>query len=238
MSSVVEQAFTELAPSYVDTMDHELKEYWGVGYREFVSRLVASASIRPGEMVLDIATGTAIIPLEIIGKTNSWDPVVGLDITPAMLRQGHKYIQEKGKPFLITLVCASAMEMPFKEGAFNVAVCGLGTHHMEVPRMLSEVKRVLAKGGRLVITDVGASAFWRSQAGKLFLKLLLLRYGLLQGSARAEAEIEAFKNVRTADEWRDLLAEYGFVEIRVTEHRARRPWYPCALTLTAELGTQ
>lgn len=238
MSSVVEQAFNKPTSSYVDSVDHELNQYWNEGYKEFVSKLVASASIRPGEMVLDVVTGTAVIPLEITGKTKSWDPIWGLEITPAMLKTGHKYIREKGKPFLITLVCASAIHMPFKDGSLNVAVCGLGTQHLEVPRMLSEVKRVLAKGGRLVITDIGASTFWRSRIGNLLLKLLLIRYGLLQGSSRAEAEVEAFKNMRSADEWCNLLTEFGFVEIKVTEHRARHPWYPCAFTLTAELGNQ
>lgn len=238
MSSVVEQAFSEPTSSYVDSVDHELKQYWNAGYKEFVSRLVASASIRPGEMVLDVATGTAVIPLEITGKTRGWDPIWGLEITPAMLKKGHKYIQEKGKPFLITLVCASAIDMPFKDGALNVAVCGLGTQHLEVPRMLSEVKRVLAEGGRLVITDIGASAFWRSRAGNLVLKLLLLHYGFFHGGSSANAETGPSQNIRTADEWCNLLTEFGFVEIKVTEHRARRPWYPCALTLTAELRSQ
>ena len=238
MSSVVEQTFSEPTSSYVDSADHELKKYWNAGYKEFVSKLIASASIRPGEMVLDVVTGTAVIPLEISGKTRSWDPIWGLEITPAMLKRGHKYIREKGRPFLITLVCATAVNMPFKDGALNVAVCGLGAQHLEVPRMLSEVKRVLAEGGRLVVTDIGASAFWRSRFGNLLLKLLLIRYGLLQGISHAEAGVEVFRHGRTAEEWRDLLTEFGFVEIKVTEHRARRPWYPCAFTLTAELGSQ
>ncbi len=238
MSSLVESAFSKPAPSFVGNSDHELKQYWGAGFREFVSRLVASASIRPGEMVLDIATGTAIIPLEISGKTNHWDPLEGINISPAMLKQGHQYLKEKGNPFLINLVCASTLSMPFKDGAFNVAVCGLGNHHMEVPRMLSEVKRVLAEGGRLVITDVGASAFWRSRLGSILLKLLLIRYGLLKGSSQSGKESEAFQNMLTAEEWCKLLREHGFVEIEVTEQQARRPWSPNTLTMTAELGRQ
>ncbi len=234
---VVTEAFTRLAPDYTETMDIELNQFWGIGYQEFVSCLVDSASLRPGERVLDIATGTAAIPIEISRKVKNHAPVVGLDLTPAMLRHGREGLVKAGGVPAIHLVCASGLAMPFRAGAFDVLLCGLGTHHMDVPQLLAEAGRVLAKGGRLVITDVGASRFWRSLWGRLLLRVLLFRYGLLEGSARARAEVEAFHNVRTADEWRELLGRYGFRRIEVNELQARRPWYPCALRMKAELGT-
>jgi hypothetical protein len=80
---------------------------------------------------------------------------------------------------------------------------------------------------------VGATPFWRSLWGSLVLRLLLMQYGWLQGSARARAEIEAFQNVRTADEWRALLHHHGFSQVHIQEIPARRPYYPCGLTMTA-----
>ena len=233
---IITEAFTELAPEYHRTMDQELRQFWGIGYHDFVGLMVEAASIKPTERVLDIATGTAVIPREIQKRLPLLQPIVGLDITPAMLHQARQELNSKAKPLAIHLVCASAMTMPFKAGAFDVLVCGLGTHHMDVPRLLLEAKRVLAATGRLVITDVGASPFWRSFFGKLVLKFLLLRYGLLQGSARAKAELEAFHNVRTAQEWHKLLADSGFQRIEIDQVPPSRPWYPCGLTLKAELS--
>lgn len=99
--------------------------------------------------------------------------------------------------------------------------------------MLAETRRVLKPGGRFLMADVGASAFWRTLCGSVLLRMLLIRYGLAHRSARARAEVEAFPNVRTAGEWRALLAELGFAQIEVREFRARRPWYPSALTIQA-----
>lgn len=234
---VVTEAFTELAPQYRETMDKELLQYWGISYQGFVNRLVRFASVRPGETVLDLATGSAMIPIEIKSRSNVLKPVIGLDITPAMLTAGHKFLVDEGLSTSIWLVCASAMEIPFANDMFDVVLCGLGTHHMEVPRMLGEVRRILKSNGRLVIADVGATSFWRSGVGNLLLRILLLRYGYITGSARAQAEIEAFSNVRTANEWQTLLANLGFSHIHINQFEARRPWYPCALMLKAIPGS-
>jgi ubiquinone/menaquinone biosynthesis C-methylase UbiE len=125
------------------------------------------------------------------------------------------------------------MEIPFPDGCFDVVLCGLGTHHMHVPHMLAEVRRVLKSNGRMLMIDVGASAFWRSFLGAVVLRVLMLRYGLSRSDARAQAEMEAFRNVRTADEWKAVLSKSGFSRIEVAESRAVRPWYPSALTLSA-----
>ncbi len=233
-NDLVTQAFTELAPDYRQSIDGELRQYWGVGYDQFVREIVRAASLKPGERVLDIATGSARIPQAIREQNNGSQRVVGLDITPAMLAQGREALGTGNGHVGIRLVCASGMQMPFGDGAFDVAICGLGTHHMRVPQLLTEIHRILVHGGRVVLADVGATPFWRWPSGKLLLRLLLLQYGWLQGSARARAEIEAFQNVRTADEWRILLHESGFRQVHIREIPPRRPWYPCGLMLTAQ----
>ena len=102
-------------------------------------------------------------------------------------------------------------------------------------QLLFEVRRVLKPNGRTVMIDVGASAFWRSFLGAIVLRVLLVRYGLSRRDARARAEVEAFRNVRTATEWKTLLSELGFSRIEVAESRALRPWYPSAMTMSAVL---
>lgn len=233
---IVVEAFHQLAPRYEETVDRELREFWGMSYTQFVESLVTLASVQGGEQVLDLATGTAAIPLSLVHRLGQGGQVVGLDITPAMLERGRESIEASNSWSPISLVCGSAMELPFPDGSFEVVLCGLGTHHMHVPQMLSEVRRVLRTNGRMVMIDVGASAFWRSFLGSVVLRVLLARYGLSRRDARAQAEMEAFRNVRTADEWKALLSKLGFSRIEVAESRALRPWYPSALTMRALLG--
>jgi ubiquinone/menaquinone biosynthesis C-methylase UbiE len=231
---IIVEAFTELAPRYQQTMDQELRRFLGLGYEEFARRLIETVSINEADVVLDVATGTAFIPRKLAEKARASNRIVGLDITLAMLEHGREMIETAGSYPGIQLVCASAMAMPFVGGIFNVVICGFGTHHMDVPQMISEVNRVLKTGGSLVIADVGANAFWRSFCGMALLRILLVIYRLRYlGSVRAQAEGEAFPNVRTAAEWRTMLSAFGFVDIDIVEFRARHRWYPCALLIKA-----
>lgn len=231
--TLITEAFTELAPSYGDTIDEELSKFWGISYRAFIDAMLEVAKVNPEERVLDIATGAAEIPLHLMDTLPGARPIFGLDITPAMLNAGRQDIRQRNHTGQIELVCASAMAMPFNSHSFDVAICALGTHHMNVPQMLAEVHRVLAIGGRMVISDVGATPFWRSAPGKLLLQLLMLHYGLSSQSARSKAEIQAFKNVRTGEEWAQLLTLFGFQHIKINSIKPRYPWYPAGLMLQA-----
>jgi len=233
---VVVEAFTELAPSYEQTIDRELNQFWGLSYQSFVERLIKSADIKPGDKVLDVATGTAVIPLYIADQVGTKGKVVGLDITLAMLDQGKEKLASHYPDNGISLVCASAMTMPYVDNFFDVVICCLGMHHMDARTLLSEISRVLKPGGRLVMADVGATAFWRSAVGVLLLRILMYGYGISQNSTRAQAEIDAFPNVRTMDEWCSLLTEMDFYNVYSVEVRARRPWYPNGLLMKAFAG--
>ena len=220
------QAFTELAPDYELSMHQELKQYWGLNYLDFIHELVTFADIQPGERVLDIATGTARIPRRLVENAARPAQVIGLDITFAMLAEGKARIREDAGNQNIRLVCGSALDLPFSNGSLDVILCGLGTHHIPVPRLISEMRRVLTPGGKLVLADVCASRFWRSRPGLLLIHFMAQRYRAANQNARTEAELEAFPNVRTVDEWLEILQVNNFTRIDIKEIKSRLPWYP------------
>ena len=148
--NIVLQAFTELAPHYEETVDGEVREFCGLGYREFVRHLAASVPVTDGQLILDVASGTAISSVEIARRIGMGCQVVGLDITPAMMAYGTENIAAEGLGSRIHQVCGSGIQIPLSADNFDVVMCGLGTHHMDVPRLLAEIKRVLKDGGRLV----------------------------------------------------------------------------------------
>ena len=145
-------AFSELAPDYERTMNRELEQYLGVGYQAFVEGLLDRAAVGPDDWVLDVATGTALIPrrLAVSRDGHGSGRAVGVDITPAMLNGGNRAIRAGNLSATAFLVGGSGMELPFAPQVFDVAVCAFGTHHMDAPRLLRETRRVLRPGGRLV----------------------------------------------------------------------------------------
>lgn len=233
-SDVVIEAFTELAPRYEKTVDQELRRFWGLSYEQFIDRLSGLVLLSEGDVVLDVATGTALIPLKVAHKVGVRGQIVGLDITLAMLQHAQKNAEAARSSSCINLVCASAMNMPFVEGAFDVVICGLGMHHMDVPEMLSEIRRVLKTEGQLIMADVGASAFWKPLWVRAIIRIIIWLYFMRANNiARAWAEAAALSNIYTADEWHTILSDFGFTKIEITESPSRHRWYPCALIMRA-----
>ena len=230
---VVLDAFTELAPQYEATMNQELNLLWGLSYSEFIDRFIATVPLNDGTRILDIATGTAMIPLQIARRAPGISHVVGLDITPAMLAHGQANVRSTDQSSKIALVCGSGMVMPFGAGAFDVITCGLGMHHMQAQELVIQMKRVLSPDGWLLMADVGAAPMWRSMIGKLAVRAMLLYFGLRYSRVRIQAEMDAIKNLRTASEWRTFLTEAGFRDITITEMPGRRSFYPSGLLIKA-----
>jgi len=230
---VIIEAFTELAPHYEETVDWEVREFCGLGYREFIAHLVERVPLEGAEVILDVACGTAVSSTELSKKVGSNCRIVGLDITPAMLQYGAKSLGRLDPTPRISLVCASAMDMPLTKETFDALVCGLGMHHMDVARLVPEMKRVLKAGGHLVMADMGAPAHWRSLWGRVLMRMAVAGFRLVKRSPRAQAEADAFTSIHTAEEWRSILSSAGFDEIEITEWPPRRFWYPSALLMGA-----
>ena len=232
---VVIEAFTELAPRYEKVVDNELNRFWGWSYAEFVDRLIDSTSITDGDFILDLATGTSVIPRRLVERVKKEYQVIGLDITARMLKRGKEIIDQDKANINIHLTCGDAMVMPFSNESFNVVICGLATHHMNVPRMLSEMRRVLKPGGALTISDVGGSLRWQLPGVRTLIKIATFFYFLVtENIYRAWTETSALPNVYTAEEWQLLLRESGFTSIQVTELPKSHTWIPSPLLITAK----
>jgi ubiquinone/menaquinone biosynthesis C-methylase UbiE len=236
MADNIVETFTELAPRYERTMDRELRFMWGLAYRDFVNRLVQVSDIRSDSRILDIATGTSVIPLSIGADVGPSIRVVGLDITPAMLREGMQNIRAAALAPKIDLVCGSAMNVSLADGVFDRVICGLAMHHLDVQRTLSEIRRVLIEGGHLNLAVAAIPPFWRTWWGeKVVVASIRAVFRLTHGGPRAKAESDAYYNLHTADEWRDILSAAGFADIEISELPSRFRWGPTALFVKARL---
>jgi hypothetical protein len=100
--------------------------------------------------------------------------------------------------------------------------------------LLSETWRILRKEGMLSIADVGGSNLWKSPVVKLFLRVAAFVYFLLKENInRAWAEAEAVSNVRSREEWLDLLLKTGFRDIKITKLKSKHRWIPEPLVIQA-----
>jgi demethylmenaquinone methyltransferase/2-methoxy-6-polyprenyl-1,4-benzoquinol methylase len=228
------ETFTQLAPRYEEVVNAELNRFWGWSYTGFVNQLIQMTPVSDGGRMLDLATGTAVIPIQILTEGLRKNPIHGLDITRSMLRRAHKKLLEGNLQDRVDLVCASAMEIPYAAESFDLVTCALATHHMSVHLLLSETHRILCRGGMLSIADVGGSNLWKFGIVKFFLRIAAFVYFLFkEGFNRAWAESEAVSNVRSKEEWMELLVEAGFQDIKITKLKSKHGWIPEPLVIQA-----
>jgi ubiquinone/menaquinone biosynthesis C-methylase UbiE len=228
-------AFSEIASHYEQVVDGELQRFWGWSYDGFIENLIRLTPLGENDRVLDVASGTAVIPLKLVAQAKTRGQITGLDITYAMLKKGKQKVDQHGASGLISLVCGNAMAMPFRDELFDVIVCGLATHHLNVPVLLAEMQRLLRPGGRITIADVGGASAWHTPLASAAIRSATFLYFLpKEGYARARVEAAALSNILTPEEWQACLAGHQFEHIRVEQLPRKRAWVPAPLMIRAD----
>jgi SAM-dependent methyltransferase len=79
--------------------------------------------------------------------------VVGTDLTPEMLREAKMLRAAKGIAN-VTFTLADVHGLPFPSAAFHLITCRRAAHHFsQIRQAIAEMRRVLRRGGRVVIDD-------------------------------------------------------------------------------------
>jgi ubiquinone/menaquinone biosynthesis C-methylase UbiE len=116
--------------------------------------LLSAADLQLGERVLDVGCGTGLIArlaAEAVGTDGS---VTGVDISPEMIGLASSLPQPEGAH--VDWRQGDATALPFADGGFDVVVCQLALMFVEDrPGAIGEMHRVLAEGGRVVISTAG-----------------------------------------------------------------------------------
>ena len=96
--------------------------------------------------VLDVATGTAGVALELARRTDAH--VTGIDITEAMLRRGLAAVRREGLQAQIALVSGQAEQLPFPDATFDALTFTYLLRYVADPAAtLAELARVVRPGG-------------------------------------------------------------------------------------------
>lgn len=138
-------------PSY-DGIAARYDDVWGSRF-EAVARLIwERVSPGPGALVLDVGTGTGIVPRAIGGaRLSDISGVTGCDRSAGMLS-----IAKTRMPAL-RLVVAEASGLPFGRAVFDVVTASFVLSHLRDYRAaLREAHRVLKPGGTFVMTSWAA----------------------------------------------------------------------------------
>ncbi len=117
-------------------------------------RAVAALPQTPGARILDLATGTADVALEVL-RQNPSAAVVGTDPSPEMLRIGAEKVAAAGLGDRLELRPGRAEDLPFEDGAFDGVVIAFGIRNVpDRDAALAEMARVTRPQGKVVILEL------------------------------------------------------------------------------------
>jgi demethylmenaquinone methyltransferase/2-methoxy-6-polyprenyl-1,4-benzoquinol methylase len=145
--------------------------------RAMVDRVAPGAPRR----VLDVASGTAGVAIELARRTSS--DIVAIDLTRAMLLQGRTNVARVGMSERIELVVGKAERLPFSDGTFDALMFTYLLRYVDDPAAtLREFSRVVKPGGVVASLDffLPPHPFWRVMWW-IYTRLLLPLGGLLTG---------------------------------------------------------
>jgi demethylmenaquinone methyltransferase/2-methoxy-6-polyprenyl-1,4-benzoquinol methylase len=186
--------------------------------RAMISRIAPA----PGQAVLDVASGTAGVALQIAARTGA--SVVGVDLTEQMLRQGQRNVAGAGLSDRIRLTAGRAEQLPFADATFDALTFTYLLRYVLDPQAtLTELARVVKPGGQVASLEflVPPSRFWRGWWW-LYTRLLLPAGGLVTGG-REWYEVGRFLGPNISGHYRrypiswtvEAWRKAGFIDVGV-----------------------
>jgi demethylmenaquinone methyltransferase/2-methoxy-6-polyprenyl-1,4-benzoquinol methylase len=119
-------------------------------------RAAELARVGPGSRVLDVATGTGDLAIELARRVSPGGEVVGSDFSEGMLARARiKASGGDGRFEQPRFEWGDALELSYGDGSFDAATVGFGARNFsDLARGLSEMARVVRPGGRVVVLEI------------------------------------------------------------------------------------
>jgi demethylmenaquinone methyltransferase / 2-methoxy-6-polyprenyl-1,4-benzoquinol methylase len=149
-ASKVGDVFDSVASQY-DLMNDAMS--MGV-HRLWKRSAILMALLRPGDKVLDLASGTGDLAMLASDRVGPSGKVWVTDINRAMLLEGRNHLLDRGYVGNTEFLQVDAEALPFKSGSFDCVMMGFGLRNVtHKQKVLDEMHRVLVPGGRALVLE-------------------------------------------------------------------------------------
>jgi SAM-dependent methyltransferase len=161
----------EIAESFNARAERYATDDW---HRRYAEQLVDATPLRPGDRVLDAATGTGFAAIAIARRVAPTGRVIGMDLSPGMLGQARRGI-DAAQLANVDLVESDATDLrDLPASSLDGVVCSAGLLYMPVAQALSAWHRVLRPNGVVAFSTMRAGS---PSGGRIF-RACAAKFGL------------------------------------------------------------
>lgn len=207
------QMFDRIAERY-DLLNHTLS--MGID-RRWRHRLAQMLPSHPQLQVLDLATGTADVPLALCAFNADVETVVGMDLAEQMLSKGREKIVAAGLQQRIRLQVGDAMKVPAESNRFDATTISFGIRNVpDLDQTLREMYRLLKPGGYGLVLEFSTPELPGFKQGYLlYLRHILPRLGaLISGDSYAYRYLnQTIETFPYGQDFCDRMLAVGFSEV-------------------------
>ena len=173
-ASQVEQMFDNIAPTY-DKLNHRLS--WDID-RGWRRKAISQLAPHNPKTMLDIATGTGDFAILAAQQLHP-NQLIGADISEGMMDIGRQKVRQAGLSDIISFAKEDCLNLSYQDGTFDAVTAAFGIRNFaDLDRGLSEMCRVLKKGGHLSIVELTTPVkFPMKQLFKIYSHTVLPLYG-------------------------------------------------------------
>jgi ubiquinone/menaquinone biosynthesis C-methylase UbiE len=196
------EAFDAYEQAGWEAIAERFAERWSPVTSQAIDALLDAANVGPASGVLDVGTGAGDAAGRAVERGAK---ATGVDVAGAMVEIAvRRYPQA-------TFAQASAMELPFADGAFDAVVGNNVIQHLGEPqRAAREFRRVLAEGGRVALSS------WDAAERSPFFAAVLGSVAAAEVPSPTEApEGPSFFQFTDDSVFRALLEDAGFEAVAV-----------------------
>ncbi|MDY0270849.1 bifunctional demethylmenaquinone methyltransferase/2-methoxy-6-polyprenyl-1,4-benzoquinol methylase UbiE [Trichloromonas sp.] len=208
----IREMFDAIAPRY-DLLNRLLSLGIDRRWRTFA---VKQLNLPENGRILDVATGTGDVALEIAAQSPPSLTIVGADLTPGMLKVGQEKIARSPYRDRITLVTAPCEAMPHPDGQFDGVTIAFGIRNVvDRPAGLREMWRVLKPGGKVVILEFShpKSRLFKEIYYFYFRKVLPWIGGLISKRSAYQYLPDSVLEFPDQETFKKMMEEAGFAQV-------------------------
>lgn len=208
----VAEMFNNISGNY-DFLNHFLSLGIDILWRKKAIKMLKQDNPK---QILDIATGTGDFAIEALALDP--DFVTGVDISDGMLEKGREKLKQRGLDDKIALFNGDSENLAFEDNKFDAIIVAFGVRNFEnLERGLSDMKRVLRPGGKVVILEFSKpDSFPFKQLYNFYFKYILPIVGRLISKDQAAYTYlpESVGNFPDGDKFLNVLQEVGYTDTR------------------------